>query len=361
MLTPRPAPRRQPRRTATIIAAFYAWASPMSSPRRVVLIVLAGCGLWCFAANVLAGAAAHLDPVDVVTYPNRAIRVVVPWPPEGGADLLTRTLVEPLRVSLRQRISVDNRAGDNGNVGAALVANSPPDGYTLLVCAGDTLVINPVLYGAKTPFRGLDDFEPVALLAYSDLALAVHPSLRAHSIADLIAGAKSGSRSVRVATSGSASRGHLLSLILERREAVDLRLVPYPGAAAAAKAAAGGETDAVFASYSSMAAFVTANKLRMLAVTARRGEVLAPDLAQAFFRFELELYYGLFVPRNTPREIVERINLHVNRAFEKAPLQERLAALGFDLEPDSAAAFARRMQVDRVRWARALVGFPTSR
>lgn len=328
-----------------------------SSPKSIIRVVLSACAIQCSIVGVSAGAAARLDPVEVLTYPNRPIRVIVPSPPQGGADLLARALVDPLRESLRQRIIVENRVGAGGNAGAAVVAASPADGHMLLVSASDTHVINPILYGAKMAFRGIDDFEPIALLAYSDLALAVHPSVSAVSVTDLVAMARAKPGQLRVATSGASSRGHLLALIFEKREAIEIRLVPFTGSAPAAKAVAGGLAEAVFGSYSSMAAYVRANKLRLLAISNRRGETSMPVLDQSFASFELELYYGLLAPKNTPREIIERVNLHVNRALELPRIQARLSSMGLDPDPGSAESLGRKMRVDSVRWTHTLAGF----
>lgn len=308
--------------------------------------------LLCVWSATASAADTPVDALQIMSYPNKPVRIVVAWPPQGGADYLARFLADQLRTSLRQRIIVENRAGAGGNVGAEHVARSPADGYTLLVSPGDTHVLNPILYGGQMSFQGIEDFEPVALIAYSDLALVTHPSINVPSVTELVALARARPGQLRFATPGPGTRGHLLTGLLEQRAEVNLDTVHYPGSAAAANAVTSGVNHALFGSYSSLAAHIKAKNLRLVATSGRRHaphaalDVLAP--------FELELYYGLFVPKGTPRDIVERLNLHVSRAVDTPRARTRLAELGFYPEPGSADAFARTLAVDRVRWSRAL-------
>jgi len=311
--------------------------------------------LWPQFGQCVEGSVRANDPIAQLAYPSRPIHLIVPWPPQGGADLLARLLADRLSVSLRQRVTVENRPGGGGNSGAEFVAKSRPDGYVLLVSAGDTHVINPVIYGTQMPFKGISAFAPIALLAYSDFALAVNPTVNLASVEELIARAKRDSN-VRMASSGPGTRGHLLALMLQQRAAVDIQVITHSGSAAAAIAVAGGSADAVFSSYSAMAAQVKAGKLKLVAVSSRRQGSGLPAFGALLSEFELELYFGLFAPKGTPREIVQRLNLHANRALEARSARTTLLAMGFEPEPASADAFQRQLAVDSVRWPRALAG-----
>jgi tripartite-type tricarboxylate transporter receptor subunit TctC len=311
-----------------------------------------------FAAVIVAEAFAASPAVpilEIVSYPNRPVRIVVPWPAAGAADVLARTLAEPLEDHFRQRVSVENRPGAGGNVGSELVAKSAPDGYTLLVGAMDTHVINPVLYGARMPFRGLDDFQPVSLVAYATVVLAIQSSLPARSVTELIALAKARPGQLRFATAGEGSNSHLLMAMFGKRAGIAFADVPYKGSAAAVADVAAGNVDLVFNAYTAVEPFERSGKLRVLAVTAQRASSplpAVPPLSETLPGFELVLYYGLFAPRGTHRDIVDRLNLRANAALQSPVVRARLAAQGLEPARVSAAEFENILRADSVKWAR---------
>jgi len=330
--------------------SFYIPAG--AAVRRRVLIAGGAVMLLVAGANVSAA-----DALQVLSYPTAPVKIVVPWPVQGGADQIGRLIAKYLDATFRQRVTVENRPGGGAVVGTDAVSKAAPDGHTLLVGATDTHIVAPLLPGARIPFRGIADFEPVALLAYSSIALAVHPSVNAYSVDDLVRLARASPGSpLRFATSGAGTRGYLLTALLKQRAGLEFAEYDYAGANAAAFAVAGGQADAVFSSYAGMASPIQSGKLRLLAVASRHSRPGAPALGEWLADFQLDLYFGLFAPKGTPREIVDRLNQHVHRALEQPGTRKRLLSLGLEPELGSPAAFVRLLEIDAVRWARALAG-----
>jgi len=326
--------------------------SMLAIATRLWRISIASGGILMVVATHNAPAA---DALQVLTYPTAPIKIVVPWPVHGGADQIARLVATRLDGAFRQRVTVENRPGAGAIVGTDAVSKATPDGHTLLVGATDTHIVTPLLLGSRVPFRGIADFEPVALLAYSSMALAVRPSISAFSVDDLVKLARNASgSSLRFATSGVGTRGHLLTALLRQRAGVEFAEHDYLGSNAAAIAVAGGQADAVFTSYASMASSIQSGKLRLLAVASRHARGSAPSLGDWLADFQFDLYFGLFAPKGTPREIVDRLNLHVGRALDDPKTRRRLLVLGFEPELGSPAAFARLLEVDALRWGRAL-------
>jgi len=311
--------------------------------------------LICVACPPLASAQPG-DPLDILAYPTAAIRILVPWPPNGAADQLARFVSSRLEASIKQRVIVENRPGRAAIAGTEAASKARPDGHVLLIGASDTHVINPILYGSGLTYRGIEDFEPVALLAHAPMALAVRPVLPARSTAELVALARSGPAPLRMATTGPGSRGHLLTALLRERTGIEFIEIPIAGSAGAVNAVASGDADAVFASYASMATLVNTGKLRLIAVASRLPDRGAPALGEMLADYQLDLYYGMFAPKGTPREIVDRLNLHLGKILEKSEARRYLTARGLEPDVGTPADFGRRLQADALRWRIALDG-----
>ncbi|MGH8619671.1 MAG: Bug family tripartite tricarboxylate transporter substrate binding protein, partial [Burkholderiales bacterium] len=228
-------------------------------------------------------------------------------------------------------------------------------GYTLLVGAMDTHVINPTLYGKRVPFHGIDDFQPVDMLAYAAVVLAVHPGVPAQNVAELIALAKGRPGQLRFTNAGAGSNSHLLTVLLERRTGIDTQRIPHRGSAAAVSEVAGGNADVVFSAWTVIEPYVRSGRLRPLAVTTRDKAASLPALptvAETVPGFDLGIYYGLFAARGTPREIVERLNFHANALIDRPAVRARLLEQGLEPVRRTPEQFEKQLRDDYARWSK---------
>jgi tripartite-type tricarboxylate transporter receptor subunit TctC len=264
-------------------------------------------------------------------FPTKPVRLVNPFTAGGPLDLMARLLTERLTTSLGRPVIVENKPGAAGNVGAAEVARSAPDGHTVLLTLFSIVTSNPHLYD-KLPFDPLKDFAPVVALARSDSVVVVHPSVPTGSVKDLVAYAKANPGKVNYASAGKASPGHLTAEYFVRQTGVQLTHVPYKGNAEAIRSVLSGETQLFFTPTTGALAQINAGKLKALAVylTERVDEL--PNVtsldAQGFRGFDLKslpFWYGLVVPAGTPREAIDRLNVEVNKVLKDPQVVPRLA------------------------------------
>jgi tripartite-type tricarboxylate transporter receptor subunit TctC len=264
-------------------------------------------------------------------YPSKPVRLVNPFTAGGPLDLMARILSERLSASLGRPVIVENKPGAAGNVGAAEVARSAPDGHTVLLTLFNIVTSNPHLYD-KLPFDPLKDFAPVVALARSDSVVVVHPSVPAATMKELVAYAKANPGKVNYASAGKASPGHLTAEYFVRQTGVQLTHVPYKGNAEAIRSVLTGETQLFFTPTTGALAQIQAGKLKALAVyLADRVDAL-PNVtsldAQGFRGFDqksLPFWYGLVVPAGTPREAIDRLNVEVNKVLKDPQTVSRLA------------------------------------
>ncbi len=244
------------------------------------------------AALALCAAAHAADP-----YPQKPITLIVPWAAGGSTDILARVLSEHLTRSLGQPVIVDNKPGASGNIGSAMVARAKPDGYTLLVGSMSTHAMNPALM-SNMPFRGVEDFTPLGLLAYVTNTMVVHPSVPAQNLKELIAYAKANPGKLAYASAGPGSTNHLSAVLFERMAGVQMLHVPYKGGAPAVVDTVAGQTQVLFSAGTQTLPHVKAGKLRLLAVTeAKRSPLLpnTPTVAETVPGYELAVWYGALV------------------------------------------------------------------
>ena len=287
------------------------------------------------------------------TFPAKPIRVVVPFAAGGITDILARALGQKLGEALGQPIVIDNRPGANSQVGAEIVARAAPDGYTLLVSADTTFVMNRHLYD-KLSYDPLNDFVPVSGLGISPQALVVHPSVPARSIADLIALARKKPGELNYGTFGVGSSGHLNIELLQSLTGTKFTAVHYKGAAPALTDLIGGHTHMLFASISASLGYIRAGRLRALAVTtASRADELPelPTMREFVPGFEDSIWYGLGVTAGTPPEVIARLNREINAALADPAIAARLKALGTTVLPGTPADFARLIAEETAKWA----------
>ena len=301
-------------------------------------------------------AAATLFPAGApaADYPIKPIRLVVPQPPGGGADIVARMIAQKLGASLRQEIVVDNRGGAGGIVGTELVAHTPADGYTLLLGYTGSLTINPNLY-KRLPYRPLEDFDPVSLAAASPFLMVVHPSLRVTSVAELVALAKKRTAPLNYSSPGNGSLHQLSMEWFKSAMGVNFTHVPYKGSQSI-NAAIAGEVSLTFASVVGMLPHVKSGRVVAIAITSRERFRLLPDLPTVAESgvpgFEATNWFGILAPRGTPRSIVATLSAAIAGQMQSAELKERLLNDGADPIGSTPEEFSALIRTELARWAR---------
>jgi tripartite-type tricarboxylate transporter receptor subunit TctC len=291
------------------------------------------------------------------TYPSRAVRVIVPYPPGGGADFVTRVFGKALSDALGQQFVVDNRAGANGNIGAELAAKSAPNGYTLLGVANTTVTINPGLY-RQMPIDMLRDLAPVGIFAGQPNVLIVHPSLPAKTVKELVALAQARPGQLNYASAGTGSSSHIAAELFRMVAKIRIVHVPYKGNGPAMADVLGGQVPMMFNNLAPSVSQVKAGKLRALAVTGEQRSSAAPDvptMAEAGYPgVEFMLWVGLLAPAGTPPDIIAKLNAETVKAAQLREVRERLSAEGAEPYSTSPARMAEIMRDETARWAKVI-------
>src|ERR1043165_8773036 len=308
---------------------------------------------WLFAALVLVAALATSTASSSQNYPNRPVRLVVPFPAGGPADALGRTIADQLNKMWNQPVIVENRGGAGGNLGAEVVARAAPDGYTLLLNASSH-VINASLY-EKLPFDPIKDFTPVSEVASYMLVLVVHPSVPANSVKDFVAFAKAKPDGLSVANAGLGTPTHLAAVLFAQAAGVNLIHVPYRGAAPASTDLIGGQVPAMFNNPVNAVPQVKANNLRALAVTGSKSLALLPDLPtiaeSGYPGFETRTWYGLFGPAGMPADIVRKLHADIEKVLRMPEVANNLVAQGWDIAVSPPDQFSKVLQSELDRWS----------
>jgi tripartite-type tricarboxylate transporter receptor subunit TctC len=286
-------------------------------------------------------------------YPNRPIRLLVGYPPGGPADVTARLIAPYLSESLGQQIVIDNRAGAGGTVAATLLARAEPDGYTISIVANGEMAISPNL--RKVPYDPLKDFAPVSRIGSNQLALVIHPSVQAKSVAELVALAKAKPGTVNFASAGTGSTAHLAGELFKSLAAINIVHVPYKGAGPAMADVIGGQVHMLITGYPGALPHIKSGKLRALGVTGGKRLAAAPDLptiGETVKGYEVTSSYGVLLPVRAPRSIVARLHDEVAAVVKKPDIQEKLVALGFEPEGNSPAEFAAQIKSELQKWAK---------
>lgn len=303
-------------------------------------------------AMVLAACAAL--PVQAQTWPAKAVRVVMPFPPGGAADTLIRPLTVKLADALGQQFVADARPGANGNIAAEIVARAAADGYTLMF-GNSSLPISVSLYD-KLGFDVLKDFTPVSLVAMTPSVLVVHPSLPVRSIKDLVALAKKQPNKLNFASGGVGNTMHLAAALLDSMAGIQMTHVPYKGAGPAIVDVIAGQCDMVFVNIAPVLGHIRAGKAVPIAVTSKtRSTVLpaVPTVAESGMPgYESTTWYGFLGPAGLPREVVTKLNAAIVSAVAGKDLRERYIALGAEPETSTPEAFATLIRNDIPAWAK---------
>jgi tripartite-type tricarboxylate transporter receptor subunit TctC len=287
------------------------------------------------------------------TYPNRPVKMIAPFAPGGPVDAVARVLAPKLSEGLGQQFYVENHPGGSGNIGTALAAKAPPDGYTILVISS-TLVVNPSLF-TKLGFDTTTDLAPISLVAVSPQILLVNPAVPATNVKEFAAWAKASPGKYSYAHAGLGTPGYLAGEMLKQAFGLDLVAVSFNGGGPAIASTIGGHTPIVFTSIASAAAHVTSGTLRALAVTsARRSPALpeVPTLAEAGAADqESDIILGVLVPAGTPRDIIDRLHAEIVKVVATPDVRARLAALGFEPIASTPNEFADRIKSEIDKWA----------
>ena len=286
----------------------------------------------------------------------RTVTIIVPWAPGGTTDILARILAEPLRRATGQNFVVENRSGASGNVGSAAVARARPDGATLLFGSMSTHAMNPALM-RDMPFDGVEDFAPVALLAFALNTMVVHPSVPATDVAGFIAHAKANPGRIAYASAGPGSTNHICAAMFARMAGLEMTHVPYRGGAPAVADTVAGQTQLFFSAATQTLPHVQAGRLRLLGVTeARRSALLpgVPTVGETVPGYEMTVWYGVLGPRGMAPELVAALNAEINRAAALPEVRDRLAAMGVEVLSETPEGFARVLRSDAERWTRAI-------
>ena len=304
-----------------------------------------------FAGAALALAA--LVPAHAA-WPERPVTLIVPWAAGGSTDILARLLAEHLTRSLGQPVIVDNKPGASGNIGSNVVAKARPDGYTLLVGSMSTHAMNQALY-AQMPFRPVEDFQPIALVAYVTNTLVANPSLKVSNVRELIAYAKAHPGKINFASAGAGSTNHVGAALFEKATGVQMTHIPYKGGAPAVLDTVAGQTQILFSAGTQTLPHVKAGKLNLLAVTeARRSPLLpnTPTVAETVPGYEMAVWYGAFGPRELPAAITTRLNTEINRILALPEVREKMAAIGVEVVQSTPEELARTLNQDAQRYGK---------
>ena len=311
----------------------------------------------CIRVSIVVAAVAALftGAAYAQSYPGKPIRVVVPFPAGGNADVFARALSQKMAEAWSQGVVVDNRAGAAGIIGTQLVAKAPPDGYTLLMGTTGTHTTNPAVY-EKLPYDPVRDFAPVSNFADSPFLLVVHPSVPTGNLKQLIAFAKSRPGQLHYASFGTGSSAHLAGEMLRMAARIDILHVPYKGGPPALADVVGGHVALMFNALPAVIPQVKAGRLRAIALAAKKRVPSAPDMPtfaeSGIADFEAGSWYGVLAPAGTPKDVVAKLHAEIVRVLALADVKQRLAAegaVGIGNTPDE---FAAQIRADMARWAK---------
>jgi tripartite-type tricarboxylate transporter receptor subunit TctC len=288
------------------------------------------------------------------TYPAKPIRMVVPFPAGASSDVVGRLLGQKIAEQVGHQVIPDNRAGAGGNLGIAVAAKAPPDGYTILIATA-SIAVSPSLY-VNPGYDAIKDFAPVARLTNIPNILLVHPSVPAKTLRQFISLAKAQPGKLNYGSGGAGTTNHLANELLKTLEKINIVHVPYKGVTQAMTAMMGGEVDEVVMPVTTAIPQIKAGRVRPLAVLTEQRVPAVPDVPTSKEAgvpgFTMPLWYGMFAPAATPREIVTRLNREIVKALESADVREKLAVLGVDPWPGTPEQLGELLRADVERYGK---------
>ena len=289
------------------------------------------------------------------TYPERPVKLVVPYPPGGTADLLGRLAGQRLGDAWGKSVVVENRGGAGGNIAAEHVAKAEADGYTLLLCNAPVLAINPPLYG-KVPFDPVRDFAPAAMIAEVPLFLVVNPALPVKNFQEFLEHVKKAKGKINYASGSIGSTTHLSMELFKSMANVELQHIPYKGSGPAIAAILGGEVQIMFELMPTAMPHVKSGRMRALAVTSAKRSPVAPELPtvaeSGLPGYEVGSWFGLCAPAATPKAVVHKISADLNAQLGTPEMQERIQSLGAQPLPMSPEEFSRFLGAEIAKWSK---------
>ncbi|MBX6319530.1 tripartite tricarboxylate transporter substrate binding protein [Pigmentiphaga sp.] len=286
------------------------------------------------------------------SYPNRPIKIVVPFAPGGSTDFAARLIGEKLTQRLGQSVVIENRPGAGGSIGASYAARSEPDGYTLFAGHVGTLSINPSLY-KKLPYEPEKDFIPISAVVTAPLVLVTNPKSNIQTVSQLIEKAKQSKNGLTYSTAGAGSAAHLASELFVDMTGIPATHVPYKGASLATNAVVAGEVDFTFGGQAPSQPLIAAGRLRSLGITAMERSPSAPSepvIAETVKGYEVQNWHGIVVPAGTPAAIVDRLNKEITDILKTPEVRADLAKHGYEAIPMSSEAFGRLIASERKKW-----------
>ena len=285
-------------------------------------------------------------------YPNKPIKFIVPYPPGGGTDVIARIVQEPLSSNLGQQVIIENRGGAGGSIGSEAAARSPADGYTVLFTLSSH-TINPAIY-PKLSFNTEKDFLPVVTIASLPQILVANPDFPAKTVKDMIDMARAKPGTIAYASVGNGSPGHLAGAMMAGGANVKMTHIPYRGGGPAVTDVMGGQVPLLWVSIPAAANFVKAGKLKALAVSTTKRSAVFPDvptmIESGFKDFEVDSWYAMFVPANTPKAAVDRLNAAANKVLASPEVKEKLLNQGAEAVGGSPEALGRVVKAELVKW-----------
>lgn len=315
---------------------------------------LCGKTFYIAAAAVLTlSQSAHAQkPNPEASYPTKAIRMVVPFAPGGGTDIIARLVAQDLSQSWGQTVVVDNRGGSGGVVGTEIAARAAPDGYTMMLCSlGFSYA--PALY-RKLPYDTVKDFSPISLVATQPFVYVVLPTLEVNSIKELVALAKAKPNAIRYGSGGSGGSSHLGTELLRVMTGIEMVHIPYKGTGPALTAMLGGEIQMQLIGISSVVPHLKSGRMRALAVSGAKRSPAAPELPTVAESgvpgYEFDVWYGMLFPAATPRAIVNKASSGINRVLKNRSLAQRFAAVGLDPAGTTPDEFAKLIRSEIAKW-----------
>jgi tripartite-type tricarboxylate transporter receptor subunit TctC len=311
--------------------------------------------LSCFARFAALGLAVLVAaPAMAQRLSDRTIFIVVPFTPGTGIDVLARIVGEELRQRWNHAVVIDNKPGASGNIGTQAAARAEPDGHTIMMTV-NTFVMNACLF-RSLPYDPAKSFEPIVEVATGALALAVHPSVAARSVNELIAAAKAKPGDITYASPGRGTPQHLAMELFKLTAGADLKHVPYTGSAGAVKDLVGGHVKAMFIPVHTVLPLAQDNQVRVLAIGSDRRSAMAPNVPtlaeEGMTGFEVDLWYGLFAPAGTPKEIIQRYNAAVNEILATPKVKEALEKQGLIPVGGAPERLGDLLAKDLARWAK---------
>lgn len=288
-------------------------------------------------------------------YPTKPIRMICPFPPGGTTDVVARLVAQKLTEAWGQQVVVDNRPGAGGIIGTEIVTKAAPDGYTVLLGSITTHAVNPALY-KKLNFDPVKDFAPVSLVVSSPQLLAVHPSVAAKSVKELIALAKAKPGQLNYASAGTGTSPHLTFELFKSMAGIDVVHVPYKGTGPAITDLIGGQVQMMITGVVALMPHVKSGKLRGLGVTSAKRVAALPDLPTIIESgipgFDVSSWFGVFLPGGTPKPIVAKMNAEIRKILEVPEVRQRLIGQGADPASNTPEEFAAYVKAEMARWGK---------